>query len=180
MTTLNRTVRIVYPFPTSFLDYADTENLAVLVYFMGCDNNCDECHNVQFKDFNYKQNTLEMNLTDLIDKLNLSCMKNYTTKVVLTGGDPLANKNLSFTKALLGDTCNNFDFMIYTGTDVEWSKSKEIVGFEFLKCGKYISLKSQKSEKTDEYIKFASTNQKLYDKNYRCISIDGIYHFNRE
>lgn len=170
-------MNVKYPLTSSFLDYPDNENIAVVVYIMGCDKTCEGCHNPEFKNPYYRIDTKEMSVEVLADAIKTYCERNQSNKVVLSGGDPLHPINISETKDLLNILSDEYDVMIYTSYDIEYVKSENVKGFSFIKCGVFIKDKYQGSEKTNEYIKFASDNQKLYDTEYNLISINGIYFF---
>lgn len=177
-------MNIIYPFNLTFIDYPDNESCAVLLYMMGCDNSCIDCHNLKFKDYNFKENVKNYsNVNELINDLEMFLKRcdNDVEKnqLVLTGGDPLSSNNLLFTKELLNKLNNKYEVMIYTGKDVEYVKKNQINNFKFIKCGEYDNNLSQISEKNDQYLKFASRNQKLYDSRFTLLSNDGIYYFKR-
>jgi organic radical activating enzyme len=156
----------------SWIDYPDNESIAVILYFSGCNNTCEDCHNFQFMkktDFNLDVNLLISNIKEKAASLK-------TKKIVFSGGDPLYQKNAALTKILL-QQLNDYDICIYTGYGIETVKEFEVTGFKFVKCGKYEKQLRQASEKTDKYIQFASTNQKLYDSNLTLLSKDGRYIF---
>jgi len=169
-------MNIIFPLKTTFIDYPDNESEAILIFFMGCDNNCSGCHNINFKNYNYK-NAKVFSPTDLkleIDKLSKRINSN---KVVLTGGDPLSKFNINEIKQLT-IILKNYNLMIYTGHDIEYVKRNEIKNFAFIKCGIFDINQKQISEKNDIFFKLASKNQQLYDADYNLISNTGVYYFN--
>ena len=165
---------IIFPLQTSFLDYADNESLAVIVYMMGCIHNCQKCQNTYFSNKNYI-NSVSIDDKTLLKEIKKSCNKNRTNKVVLEGGDPLYDSNFKTTQFILN---SNFDIMIYTGYDVSYVKSKGLKGFKYIKCGKYDDSLKQLSEKNDNKMTFASKNQKLFNANLELISNNGVFYFN--
>ncbi len=166
---------ILYPFSNTFVDYPSDEHNAILVFMTGCNHACMNCQNPQFKNPDNKLAT-ETYLDSFLQVLGESVIKNRTNKVVLSGGDPLASFNLEFTKSFLKNT--EFDVCVYTGHDIEYVKQHDVTGFQFIKCGTYDETKSQMPEKTDDYLRFASTNQELFDEQYNKISKNGTYYFN--
>lgn len=155
---------------TTFLDYPDNKSYAVIYFCSGCDNNCNNCQNTNLQTFK------EFSKTKIINNIYKLCDRIKTKKIVLSGGDPIYKTNIGFTNELLM-IFNKFDICIYTGYDVEYVKKVLSSGFKFLKCGKFDESKFIGSKKTDEYIQFASSNQKLYDKNFNLISKEGVYKF---
>jgi len=168
-------VRIILPFSTSFLDYADNESLAIIVYIMGREHKCKGCHNPQFSDFNYKNSYLinEKEFTKLIEDVS---KKHRTNKIVFEGGDPLHPQNIKFTKNILRKL-KHLNFMIYTGYDINYVKENKVNGFKFLKCGKYVEEKKQESRKTDFKFFLASKNQKIFDSELNLLSENGVLNF---
>jgi organic radical activating enzyme len=169
-------VRVFKLFTPSFIDYPDNESCAVCVVMMGCTNTCNGCQNPELKNPLYDIGTIEVSTNDLYEKLKNVCQKYRTNKVVLSGGDPLSIYNIEFTKELL--LMNNiFDICIYTGHNIEYVKTNNVKGFNFIKCGFFDIKNYRKSEKTDSYMVFASPNQKLYNNEYMLLSENGIYEF---
>lgn len=154
---------------TTWIDYPDNESLAVAVYFSGCLHNCINCQNRDLAEHQPK----EFNYLEAIEK---KLKQNRTDKLVLSGGDPLFPLNLEATKNIL----NHFQdksICIYTGYTIDYVKENQIKNFTFIKCGKYLISEQQISEKTNDYLKFASKNQELYNSDYKLLSQDGIFYF---
>lgn len=168
---------IDHNFQFSFMDYPDDESGAVVVYFYGCNNNCDGCHNDPLSVWR-EDSVISLEYFILI--LKNYCERCNTTKVVLLGGDPLYKKNIEFTKQLLFETQFIFDVCIYTGYSVDFVIENNVYGFKYLKCGKYVEDLKQESKKTNEGFWLASTNQEFYDKNYKQISEKGFLRFDNE
>ena len=165
------------PFSSTFLDYPDKENIAVIAFVMGCDNNCYNCHNVNFQNPFYKKNCQILKIKEFIKKIKDYAKRCLTRKVVLSGGDPLFHKNINFIKAFLEQTKNELDICIYTGKNVDYCKENQLSGFKFLKTGKYEESLKQESKKDDHQMVFASKNQLLWDEHYNLLSSDGCYKF---
>ena len=164
--------KILFPIKETFIDYPDNESNALIIYFMGCSHNCGGCQNPDFQNMHYNNNTINVD-SNILDSIIQDGFKRYNTnKIVLSGGDPLYSKNIEYTKELV----LKYDVCIYTGYEMEYVH-KFISGYKFIKCGKYIEELHQLSEKTNQYIKFASTNQKLYNSKEKLLSVNGIYYF---
>ena len=165
---------IIYDF--NFLDFPSPDNGAVSVFMTGCVHNCPECQNPDLQKYVKNNQTNE----EILNNIKLCCKRNDTDKIVLTGGDCLFPKNLKLTNFLLNNL-KDYQTCLYTGYNIDYVKSVlKPNTFTYVKCGKFIKELYQESEKTDEYMKFASTNQELYDSNFNLLSINGIYKFNKD
>lgn len=171
-------LNIIYPLKTTFLDYPDNESEAILIFIMGCRHFCKNCQNSEFKYKDYNIGTKKIEVKELFSEIESLANRINSNKVVLSGGDPLYEYNVDDVRKLLKLGKSKYDFMIYTGHSMNYIKKSMIDGFKYIKCGIYQEDKKQTSEKTDDYIKFASSNQNLYDANYFQISENGIYYFN--
>jgi organic radical activating enzyme len=171
------TFNVSIPISYTFLDYSDNYSHAVILYFMGCDNDCIDCHNKQFLNPNNDVDTKIFNLSEITNLIEKYCSKINTNKIVFSGGDPICGYNINSMKILLDHIYNEYDVMIYTGKSKQYVIDNNIKNFKFIKCGKYIPTLKQLSEKTDSYIQFSSTNQELYDENLNLISKNGVYYF---
>ncbi|HON84150.1 MAG TPA: 4Fe-4S cluster-binding domain-containing protein [Caldisericia bacterium] len=173
-------LNVVFPLQTTFIDYPDDESEAIIIYILGCDHFCVGCQNPLFKNKDYNLNTKLLYPIELLLEIEKLSKRIDSNKVVLSGGDPLSKTNIEDVKSLLNfNITKKFDYMIYTGYDIEYVKTNFINGFKFIKCGNYLPEYKQDSEKTDDYLKFASTNQKLFDENFNLISNNGIFYFNK-
>jgi anaerobic ribonucleoside-triphosphate reductase activating protein len=156
---------------TTWQDYPSREDIAVLVFFSGCIHNCKGCHNPELQ----KRNpSYSKSIEEFYRELYYKCYSNRTNKVVLEGGDPLYGDNLLSTKELLSYN-KDLHFCIYTGYMIEYVKEIKLTGFDYIKCGKYDIDNKCQSQKNDNELIFASTNQKLYDKDYNQISNNNVY-----
>jgi len=163
---------------TTWSDYPDNESLAVIIYINGCTHFCKDCQNKEFQVFDEKRDIFS--LEDYI-KLKKTCYYNNTNKIVLSGGDPLYTI-IEKKDHKVQDKINylfemNYDICIYTGYDIGQVKENNVRNFKYIKCGKYMPELKQLSEKTDEYLQFSSSNQKLYDSNFNLLSNNGRYYF---
>lgn len=155
---------------TTFLDYPDNESLAVIFYMNGCEHNCLNCQN---KDLQKSSKYSKTIINEIIDY----CNRNNTNKIVLSGGDPLYKTNIDLTNKIIDTYKDKYDICIYTGYDIEYIKKVLHFGFKFIKSGKYVEQFKQLSEKTDEYIQLASSNQNFYNNCYIQISQNGKLFF---
>jgi anaerobic ribonucleoside-triphosphate reductase activating protein len=157
-------------------DYPDPDDLAILVYFSGCEHNCKNCHNAELQDYTVGTQT---HVDELWDYLYDTCYRNKTNKVVFQGGDPLYKTNIKGVKSFLKRNAEEkvFDVCLYTGYPVSFAKSHNLNGFKFLKCGLYDEQLKQPSEKTDDKLSLGSSNQELFDSNYNLLSRYGVYWF---
>jgi organic radical activating enzyme len=162
---------------SSFLDYPSPSGIAVVVYFPGCDFKCPECQNEELQEFTYLP-VFEALLHDIEDHAKRS----NTKKIVFSGGDPLSKSNQTFACKLAEVLKERkYEICIYTGnTKEELGSIRYKLKFDYIKCGRYENNHAQKSEKLDYAMTLASTNQKMYDNSWSCISESGIVVFDRE
>lgn len=154
----------------TFLEYPDNYSIAVIVYFCGCDRDCVGCHNTDLQSYKELPKTTIQDIIEYATRLN-------TNKIVLCGGDPLYYKNLPLTKEILKTLGKNYDICIYTGAELEDVKSLNLSGFKFIKCGFFDPKQFVGSTKTDEFMRFATKNQTLYDKDFNLLSENGVYYY---
>lgn len=175
------TLRILNGFQTTWLDYPDNESLAVIVCMLGCDNCCKGCQNPDLKDYLYKHSfVIEYSVDEFSSNLLFECKRQRTNKVVFSGGDPLSKFNIDNVKEVLAKVGSELDICVYTGHSVDYCRDNNVKGFKYLKCGYFDINNFRKSYKNDDEMCFASPNQELYDSNYRLLSVNGIYKFNKE
>jgi anaerobic ribonucleoside-triphosphate reductase activating protein len=173
-------MRIVYPLNPVFQDWpGNPSSLALAIVMAGCEHNCDGCHTPWLQDYE-SDRTIEVSLKKLLYDLDkrLVVTQVQDRKIVITGGDPISPRNIEQTKELLKALSHRrVGICIYSGYEIDYVKKNEVQGFTFIKCGKYLPELRQEPIKTDEFIRFASKNQKLYDANFHCISSDGVFYF---
>jgi pyruvate-formate lyase-activating enzyme len=158
-------------FSTTWQDYPDRESLAVIVYIPGCKHNCKGCHN---PDLIEPEDLVNPNV---IDELDVMLKSNKTDKVVLSGGDPLFNRDIAY---VILDYCNRMGHKVCIYTGYTYKEAvKRICGnsFNFLKCGRYEDHRRQDAGKDMEKFVLASTNQELYDGTGKLLSSNGVYYF---
>ena len=173
---MNNTARVVVPFGTTWQDYPDAESLAVIVYFLGCNHGCTNCHNPLFQKSDYPSSK-EFTIKEFYNEIFDFCNKQKTNKVVLSGGDCLHTNNIQFVREFVRSYGNIFNICIYTGDDVTEAKQKGLKGFTFIKTGSYKEELKQEPIKTDSYMQLASSNQEIYNINFSLKSRNGRMNF---
>ena len=158
----------------SFIDYPSREDMCISIYMSGCDGICVACQNKELQDYRLGE---KYDFQKLINILPNFSKRYMTNKICLLGGDPLYAKNIDFTRYLLKTMCNKYDFCVYTGYDIDYVISSKIVGFKYVKCGRYVENLSQQSLKTDDYMQLASSNQIIYNDRYQQVTQNGILRF---
>ena len=153
---------------TTFIDYPSDDDDAIIVYFYGCEHNCEGCHS---KD---NQNFIEYDYKDVINEIKkLNYFKTYD-KIVLSGGDPLFPKHEKQTNMLIKELLSmGFLICIYTGYPINIVKKKLLYEVDFIKSGVYIKSMSQESGKWDWGMSLASKNQNFFDGKFNQLSTDG-------
>ena len=140
-----------------YMDIADTDGLALAVFFSGCCHHCKGCHNPQLQDFSYGE---DYDVVDLLDKLITDYNKGDYDYIVFSGGDPLCQDH-DYIRYLLGRlTEQGIKVWIYTGYDYavvpDWCKRYAYC----IKCGKYDTRFPKRG-------KLATGNQVFYFKDGR-------------
>lgn len=163
----------------SFIEYPDNKSIVATLWFTGCSHNCLNCSNPQFQEFKELPEDWFSQVLNYLKRLK-------TNKLVLCGGDPLFEKNISYTKELLSDT--DLEICIYTGSPIDIVKEKfsDILKYKtlkYIKCGPFIQQKYAEPIKTDECMQLSSTNQEMYKvEDGECIKIsdNGKINFTEE
>lgn len=157
----------------SWVDYPEPSGHCVSVYFVGCRFHCRGCQN----EYLQKEGTAEdaTPYYDFVDRLKDILERTRSDRVCLLGGDPLFVTNRLVTRNLIRDL-DDIHFCVYTGETIE-NAIPYVRGAEYVKCGVYDSEHRQTSGKYDDRMVFASTNQKLYDSEFRLLSENGIYYY---
>lgn len=65
---------------------------------------------------------------------------------------------------------SNIHVCIYTGYELDYVIENNVSGFTFLKTGVFDITKKQEPIKTNEFMRFASYNQKLYNSELQLIT----------
>jgi len=148
---------------STWIDFPTEEDLAVIVYFVGCSHNCTGCQNKEFQDYMWKEK--ETTVKDAFKEITEYAKRSKTNKIVFSGGDPLFVKNIDGVIALsklLQE--NNYSVCIYTGYTIDFIKTKDLKHVDYFKCGKYVeSLKEKEWGKNESGFKLVSKNQKIYN-----------------
>lgn len=161
----------------TFIDYPTADDWAVIFYFAGCCNNCSNCQNRELQNPDYKGGMIIQDEEGLYNLVKEICKKQDTDKIVLSGGDPLYPANREIVKNFLNKYGSLYDICIYTGYSIDDVKEFGIQNFKFIKCGRYDETRKQISEKTEDHIQLASTNQNFYNAKYEQLSQNGILKF---
>ena len=161
----------------TFIDYPTVDDWAVIFYFAGCCNNCSNCQNRELQNPDYKGGMIIQDEEGLYNLVKEICKKQDTTKIVLSGGDPLYPANREIVKNFHNKYGSLYDICIYTGYSIDDVKEFGIQNFKFIKCGRYDETHKQISEKTEDHIQLASTNQNFYNAKYEKLSQNGILKF---
>jgi anaerobic ribonucleoside-triphosphate reductase activating protein len=161
----------------TWLDYPNKSDLATIVYISGCPHGCTECHSPEMQKIVHG----DIDIFHFIDKINENMYRNKTDKLVISGGDPLFSENILTTITIM-DNVIDCSICIYTG--YEFLEIPPIIfnnsRLKYVKCGKFDKNLKQLSEKTDEYIRLASSNQciiKIEDNIAKIVSEKGVYKF---
>jgi len=157
-------------------DYPERSGWCIEIFVFGCDFSCPECSNstLQSKQPNLGRAVTVEALVSEVLKLSRNNNVKYLT---ILGGDPLALQNREFILEFCKQLKPHLDICIYTGYDIEEVVKIGFDSFNFIKCGVFDINTYQTPEKTDDYLQFASANQKLYNNAYELLSHAGKYLF---
>ena len=172
-------MRILNSLSLTFLDYPDPVSHAIIIYFVGCDNGCEGCHNPEFKDY-YHTDSQEVSVINLNELIIPFAFRSKTTKLVFSGGDPLFLNNIKGVNTFIREYKDSFDICIYTGKSIEFVKQNVEQGFKFVKVNQFDIFKKRESKKTDDFFQLSSDNQEIYNFEYNCLTENGIYYFDKE
>ena len=140
-----------------YMDIADTDGLALAVFFSGCCHHCKGCHNPQLQDFSYGE---DYDVMDLLDKLITDYNKGDYDYIVFSGGDPLCQDHDYIRYLLRRLAEQGIKVWIYTGYDYhavpDWCKRYAYC----IKCGRYDTRFPKRG-------KLATGNQVYYFKDGR-------------
>jgi len=169
-------MKVLNNFPVSSLDFPTHDSWCINVYYVGCDFRCPDCQNRNLQSFDYTgDDILDLDVGELIQMLLYESSRNFNEKnICLLGGDPLALKNREFTNELLKIN-DYFNICVYTGYEFEYVK--DIDNYDYLITGQYDLNQKQISEKTEKFFSLGSKNQKVFNKNKKCISKNGIIRY---
>lgn len=139
----------------------------------------------------YKFTGESKDISDQIIKIINNLTNNMMTKeCVISGGDPLYHSDL--VKDIIKNLSNDLKVCIYTGMTIDqvkdiWLQTDSIEYWTNLpifnnlifKCGTFKQELYQEPDKTDDFIRLASTNQDFYNSNFNKLSENGILYFNK-
>jgi organic radical activating enzyme len=166
---------INFPLSLSFQDYIERDEWAILVYFQGCNRNCEGCHNTPLKS---EMEGIDISPNKLHNLLQSNISKFRTKNVVLTGGDPLMPRQLGDLRIFLQEYGNEYNICVYTGASKQEiiQKLGDINTVKYYKGGSYI-----KQYKTTEPIgknkhcfRLATTNQFILDHTFTELTNQGV------
>jgi organic radical activating enzyme len=165
----------------SFQDYPEVDKWAILVYFQGCNRNCNGCQNTNLKSEKIGQYFTPKDLHLLLQKYT---KKWHTNCVVFTGGDPLMSRQLPTLLEFLIIYGNLYQICIYTGADQleivnKLSEASKGNSFKYIKGGKFIKHLKTKNKigKTDTRFQLASTNQFFLDTHFTKLTTNGVLYY---
>lgn len=145
-----------------FLNTADTDGLAVSVFFQGCGHGCKGCHNRELWDSKGGTEWLADVLVEFLAKKTKKGTFNYDY-VVLSGGDPLFQRHYHLRRLVEGLVSKGIKVWMYTGYEYgevpQWCKDLCYC----IKTGKY----DPENYPPLEGSKLASSNQKYYFQDGR-------------
>ena len=177
---LSKYIHVIYPLKNfSFTDYPDNISYSLLIYLLGCGHNCFNCQNPELQNSkNTKIKNIFIHANTLMHYIDQACKEeSQIDNIVITGGDPLFQNNLYFTKKFCEEYGEKYNIAIYTGASIDFVKENSIKNFKYIKCGQYIEELKQEIYKNDYEIQLASSNQEWYDSNYKQISQNGLLKF---
>jgi anaerobic ribonucleoside-triphosphate reductase activating protein len=164
-----------YSLDRTFIDFPDDCSDAVIVFLNGCNHNCSDCHNLDFKKFIPFESYIVLE-----DILFLANKHPKTDKIVLSGGDPLHPEHIKETEELIRKLKEiGFKICIYTGYEKDFVQLNLTKKVDFIKCGVYINSRKQQSGKDNEKMVLASDNQNFYDGDFNKISENGILYWQK-
>jgi len=135
------------------------ENYALEIYFSGCYQLCEDCHNPELQDFNLGTSQ-ELWIEKISDKISEfdSVIKN----IWLLGGEPLDNNHFDILN-FISKLPNNKEIWLFTSYSFDGVPQKFKDACNYIKCGKYV--KELKTDKNVWYgVNLATSNQKIFKK----------------
>jgi organic radical activating enzyme len=163
----------------NWTDYPDSSKMAISIFFNGCDFNCPSCHNEEMQDPNFHDNsyTSYESVQDLADQIITFGQRNRTNNFAIMGGDPLHPNNIDVVSKLTHVLEKSGNVILFTGYDMGTIK-KSNLKFTYLKHGLYRENLAQESKLTDNEFHLGSSNQKIYNSDFKLVSNNGIYKYN--
>ena len=171
-----RWLTVSLPLSLTWTDFPDKENVAIIIYFTGCKNGCPGCHNLELQDPNFGT---KFTATELFNKVEEMARPKGITKIVLSGGDPFFQDEVELYLFMHLLYTNDYEICMYTGiTDLETLRLKFWPYVAYYKCGKYDErIKEQRWGKFNDKVVFVTKNQRLYNRDFKQLSVDNAYYF---
>ena len=168
----------------SFIDFpcvGDYNGICLSVYVRGCVHGCLGCHNSEsLGSFSESDGYSLASSYDVYSNIMKRLVGKPVRSVSILGGDPCHPKNVCFTRSLVRMLHDSgIRVMVYTGYGIEYFKSLSIIGFDFVKTGRFDidNMNEVKHDRDMNKFILSSKNQELYDGNYNLLTINGIYEF---
>lgn len=120
----------------------DGPGVRTVIFFQGCNQYCEGCHNKQTWDIEKGKN---YSVKELFDEIY---SKSPYKKITISGGEPLLQSE-ALRELLLLLNEYNYDIALYTSYDFENVPKDIIKLLKYIKCGRYIE--SMKTS-TEDYI----------------------------
>lgn len=142
-----------------YLDMADTDGIAMAIFFQGCGHHCKGCHNPELQVLGkggtlYVEDILVEHVVENMDGLDY---------LVLSGGDPLFQNHRELYTFMLRLKALGIEMWMYTGFDYDevpdWCKQM----CHCIKCGRY----APEAYPPQEGDRLASRNQAFYFRDGR-------------
>lgn len=163
------------PLSFSFQDFPERDEWAILVYFQGCNRNCEGCHNTPLRS---EEEGINITPNKLHNLLQSNIYKFKTKNIVLTGGDPLMSRQLEDLRTFLQDYGSQYNICIYTGATKEEiiRKLGDINTVKYYKGGSYIKQykTAERIGKCSTHFRLATTNQFILDSTFTELTNQGV------
>lgn len=189
--------RLVRP---TFSDWPDDLNDAIIFFFVGCRNKCEDCQNDMLADYDkvmssenitkypntngayYSFDETSDGIKSFDEFVAKECNAFRTYNVIFEGGDPLSEWNAKFVSDYLMYNSKYAEskkhVCVYTGYSVDIAKNLiKPSTFDYIKCGRFDKNQYQQPGKTEKALTFASKNQQLYNSEFKLLSNNGKYIF---
>lgn len=171
-------VGIRFPFTHTFTDFPDSTSCSLIIYLLGCEHFCINCHNQDLQLVSENKNGhIVLHSNTLSRNIIQKFKKDRFDNIIFSGGDPLYGNNLQFVKNFCKENGHLINICIYTGYGIDYIKQNEIKGFRYIKCGKYEEHLKQEPYKNDYEMQLASSNQNFFDDSYNQLSENGKLKF---
>jgi organic radical activating enzyme len=162
------------------LDFPEKDAISVITYLGGCDRKCCDCQSLSL------QEKREGESVDIIfEKILKYLAEVELKKLVLSGGDPLADCNYKAVVQLLNkfsEEAPEIIICIYTGAELSEINDKVpmLPNIKYIKGGKFDRTKLVKNlypQKTNYGLQLASTNQFFVNTQRKLLTIRGFLEF---